>query len=183
MTGFGRFEESTVGSLSANLAELIQAMRQDGRALIALCEFSDHRYVQFWLQPDGRLIGEVISNLNVGTSIALGPRAEKVLRELGFHEPALGPKPNWWFPASDSPDVSRLIKMMNVAIYDVLEESAGNAVSVKTWMADAQPGETLDDAHANHRAYTSAGPQEEPGHGCAAEFRRTSNDEGVDNTS
>ena len=153
LTGCDRFDESTVGSLSANLAELLQAMRQDGRALIAVCEFRDHRYIQFWLQPDGRLIGEVISNLNIATSVALDPRAEEVLRAIGFREPALGPKPNWWFQAITSSDVRRLLEMMNVAIYDALEESPDNAVSVKTWLAEAQPGETLDDAHANHRVY------------------------------
>ena len=153
LTGFDQSEESTVASLSANLAELIAAMRQDGRALIALCEFSDHRYVQFWLQPDSRLIGEVISNLNIRESRALEPWAEERLREIGFEEPAPGPKPNWWFAATTAAENVRLLHMMNEAIYDVLEERPAHRVIIKTWMAETQPGENYDEAHANHRVY------------------------------
>jgi hypothetical protein len=116
-------------------------MLQDGRALIAQCEFSDHRYVQFWLQPEGRLIGEVISNLNVGAARALEPRAEERLRELGFHEPVPGPWPNWWFASASTADHVRLLRMMNAAIYEALEEEPANPVAIKTWMATTQPGE------------------------------------------
>lgn len=153
MTGCDQSDRTTVASLGANLAELIHAMLQDGRALIALCEFSDHRYVQFWLQSDGRLIGEVISNLNIDESRALAPRAEERLRELGFHEPALGPKPNWWFASTDAAGTVRLLHMMNGAIDEVLEEQPGNPVFIKTWMAETQPGESLEETDANRRVY------------------------------
>jgi hypothetical protein len=144
LTGCDQSDETKVASLSANLAELIHAMLQDGRALIALCKFSDDRYVQFWLQSDGRLIGEVISNLNVDPSKALEPRAEQRLRELGFHEPAPGPQPNWWFASTNAADNVRLLHMMNAVIYDVLEEAPNSPVSITTWLAVTQPGEYSD---------------------------------------
>jgi hypothetical protein len=132
----------------ANLAELVYAMLQDGRALIARCEFSDHRYVQLWPQPEGRPIGEVISNLNVGAARALEPGAEEILRELGFHEPTPGPWPNWWFSSSTAADYARLLRMMNAAIYEVLKEEPANPATIKTWMAATQlgerPGEGVD---------------------------------------
>lgn len=153
LTGFDQSDESTVASLSANLAELMQAMLQDGRALIALCRFLDRRYVQFWLQPDGRIIGEVVSNFNIGDSRVLEPRAEERLRELGFHEPALGPQPNWWFASTCTADDIRLVHMINAAIFDVLEERPIDPVSITTWMAVTQPSAILDEVHTNHRVY------------------------------
>lgn len=153
LTGFGQCDQSTVAALSANLAELIHAMLHDGRALIALCEFSDDRYVQFWLQGNGRLIGEVISNLNIDTATALAPRGERRLRELGFHEPTPGPQPNWWFASTTAADNLRLLHMMNAAIFDVLEEEPDNRVSITTWMAVTQPEEIFDEVPLVKRSY------------------------------
>lgn len=140
-----------MGSLTGNLAELLLAMRQDGRALIAVCEFSDDRYVQFWLQPGGRIVGEVVSNLNIGPSTALPPWAEERLREIGFHEADPVAKPNWWFESTGTRDDLRLSVMMNAAIYDALEERSWDSVSVRTWMAMVQPGDSHDDAHLKER--------------------------------
>ena len=128
LTGYGEVELTTVGSLTGNLAELLFAMRHDGRALIALFDFSDDRYVQFWLQPGGRIVGEVVSNLNIGTSPPLSPWAEDRLLEIGFHEATPGPKPNWWFESGDVTGLRRFLTMMNTAIYDVLQERSSNSV-------------------------------------------------------
>ena len=148
LTGYGGVELTTVGSLTGNLAELLFAMRQDGRALVALFEFSDDRYVQFWLQPSGRIVGEVISNLNIGTSPPLSQWAEDRLLEIGFHEATPGPKPNWWFESGDVTGLRRFLAMMNTAIYDVLQERSSNSVSVRTWLAKVQLGDNFDDAGA-----------------------------------
>jgi hypothetical protein len=148
LTGYGGVELTTVGSLTGNLAELLFAMRQDGRALVALFEFSDDRYVQFWLQPSGRIVGEVISNLNIGTSPPLSQWAEDRLLEIGFHEATPGPKPNWWFESDDVSGFRRLLTMINSAIYDVLQERSSNSVSVRTWLAKVQLGDNFDDAGA-----------------------------------
>jgi len=144
LTGYPVAESITVGSLTGNLAELLFAMRQDGRSLIALCDFSDDRYVQFWLQASGRIVGEVVSNLNIETSPSLSPWAEARLREIGFHEATSGLKPNWWFESDDVDGLWRLLTMMNSAIYDVLEEGPSNQVSVRTWPAKVQVGDDFD---------------------------------------
>jgi len=148
LTGYGVAESTTVGSLTGNLAELLFSMSQDGRALIALFDFSDGRYIQFWQRPGGRIVGEVVSNLNTGTSPPLSPWAEGRLREIGFHEATPGPKSNWWFESGDVTDLQRLLAMMNSAIYDVLQERSSSRVSVRTWLALVQPGDNFDDADA-----------------------------------
>ena len=145
LTGYDQRVRSTVASLRANLAELIYAMLHDGRSLIALCEFSDRRYVQFWIQADGRLFGEVVSNLNIVAARKLGLRGEQRLRELGFREPISGPQPNWWFAATSNAQTLRLLHMMNAAIFEVLEEVPANSVSISTWLTTIQPDDDLDE--------------------------------------
>ena len=175
LTGFDRHDRSTVASLCANLVELVHALLHDGRSLIALCEFSDERYVQFWLQPSGRLIGEVVSNLNIETARALDPRGEARLRELGFREPEPGPQPNWWFASTTPANTMRLLHMMNVAICEVLEEEPENPVSVSTWLAATQNGEN---------SVRSSREKEPVTHHCAGQSigRRTRRGVGVDNS-
>jgi hypothetical protein len=133
LTGFDEGTTTTVGSLTANLGELIGAMMESGRSLIAVAEFCDHRYVQFAVGTQGDVIGEVISNLNIGDLVALSFEAEEELRALGFHEPSPGPNPNWWMAANSRATLVRLLNMMNRAIYFVLKESSGNEVEVRTW--------------------------------------------------
>jgi hypothetical protein len=148
LTGHRVAELTTVGSLTGNLAELLFAMRQDGRALIALCEFSDDRYVQFWLQPSGRIVGEVVSNFNIGTSPPLSTWAEDRLLEIGFHQATPGPKQNWCFESGVASGFWKLLAMMNSAIYDVLRERSSNSVSVRTWLAKVQPGDIFGEGGA-----------------------------------
>ena len=50
---------STVGSFIANLPEMLGAMVVDPRCLVAVIEFEDVRYVQYWVERDGAVIAEV----------------------------------------------------------------------------------------------------------------------------
>lgn len=157
LTGYGAGRETTVSSLTGNLVELLSAMRADGRTLITLAEFSDHRYIQVFVHDDGDVIGEVISNLNIQDMIAVEPWAEEKLRQIGFNEPAYGPNPNWWVRASTDEGYATLVTQMNAAIYDALGEQPGNVVTVSTWDVDVPFGWGLDDLREAMRVYVEEG--------------------------
>lgn len=122
---------SNVGSFIANLPEMLGAMARDPRCLVAVVEFVDVRYVQFWADRDGTVIAEVISNLNIGDAVALRDEDEERLRRAGWSEPTPGPKPNWRYEANDLAGLMRIVTMSRDAVYDVLGERDANPVSVK----------------------------------------------------
>jgi hypothetical protein len=124
---------STVGSFIANLPEMLGAMASDPRCLMAVIEFEDVRYVQFCVAPNGDVIAEVISNLNIGDAVALTPDDEDVLRTAGWSEPSPGPRPNWRYEAKDVAGLRKIVAMTRDAVYDVLRERDDNPVSVRIW--------------------------------------------------
>ena len=152
-TGFGNGRPSSVSSLVANLPELLNTMRHDPRTLIAIADFSDFRYIQFWAHSDGTVIGEVISNLNIGENVALRPDEEEQLRELGFFEPAIGSNPNWWTRVDPDASLEGLIQRMANAVYGVLREVPANSVIVSTWESDVPRNETPDQSRGLRRKY------------------------------
>ena len=133
VTGYDNTVQSTVGSFIANLPEMLGAMAVDPRRLVAIAEFADVRYVQFWVEPDGLVIAEVISNLNIGDAVAVTPHDEQVLRKMGWSEPSPGPNPNWRYESSDAAGLMRTVLMTRHAVYEVLREKPGNVVNVRTW--------------------------------------------------
>jgi hypothetical protein len=144
LTGFDHAEMTTVRSLTGNLAELLVAMLHDGRALIAVCDLPQDRYVQFWCQANGRLIGEVVSNHNLDSSSTLPAGSDDRLRELGFQEPCSSHSFNWWFESSDAGGTRETLVMMTAAIHDVLGAGPSDRVRVRTWMAMHQPEEGVE---------------------------------------
>ena len=153
LTGYGAGRSTTVDSLTSNLIELLSAMKLDGRTLIALAKFSDYRYVQFYVSSEGDVIGEMISNLNIGPTTALLPEAEDALRALNFNEPAPGPNPNWWLHAAPDEEIITLVTTMRRAIYDVLGELPGNEATVSTWEAGNHGQWSGNDARGFLRVY------------------------------
>lgn len=132
----GRHDErvvSNVGSFIANLPEMLGAMVVDPRCLVAVIEFEDVRYVQYWVSPDGAVVAEVISNLNIGEAVALSTEDEETLRTAGWSEPTPGSKPNWRFEATDIDGVMKVVTMSRDAVYNVLRERDNNPVSVRMW--------------------------------------------------
>jgi hypothetical protein len=132
----GRHDErvvSNVGSFIANLPEMLGAMVVDPRCLVAVIEFQDVRYVQYWVGPDGEIVAEVISNLNIGDAVALSPEDEEKLRIAGWSEPSPGPTPNWRYEANDVAGLMRIVTMTRDAVYQVLRERDENEVSVRIW--------------------------------------------------
>jgi hypothetical protein len=131
--GYSNRVTSTVGSFVANLPELLGAMVADPRCLVVVIEFEDVRYVQFWVEPDGKVIAEVISNLNIGDAEALSTQDEEMLRRAGWTEPSPGPRPNWRIEAHDLAGVMKAVSMSRDAVYGVLRERDANTVSVRMW--------------------------------------------------
>jgi hypothetical protein len=132
----GRHDErvvSNVGSFIANLPEMLGAMVVDPRCLVAVIEFEDVRYVQYWVSREGSVVAEVISNINIGDAVALSRDDEEKLRRAGWSEPSPGPRPNWRFEANDIDGVMRVVVMSRDAVYDVLGERDANPVSVRIW--------------------------------------------------
>jgi hypothetical protein len=144
VTGSANGVLSSVESFVANLPELLGAMAVDPRCLVAVCDFTDGRYVQFWVQRDGTVISEVVSNTNIGDAVALSEHDEDELRAMGWIEPSPGPNPNWRYECSDVVGLIRSVDMVRRAVFEVLGERPANSVSTRTWSVN-EPGELTAD--------------------------------------
>ena len=85
----------SVRSFLGNLPELLAAMMLDPRVLVAIADYEDHRYVQFWVEGNF-IVAEVISNVNVVEGDALTKEQEAQLIAAGWSipDPKAG-RPNW----------------------------------------------------------------------------------------
>ncbi len=135
VTGFDGAVESNVGSFVTNLPELLGAMFVDSRAVVAVVEFADGRYVQFWAHPRDLLVFEVVSNELLGGERALSASGEQRLREAGWLEPRSTSSPNWRFDAHDEGELWRGVAMTRRAVIDVLQELSVNPVTFRSWFA------------------------------------------------
>ena len=52
VTGEHTPAETSVTSFLGNLPELLAAMMNDPRIMVAIADFEDYRYVQFWAEDD-----------------------------------------------------------------------------------------------------------------------------------
>jgi type III secretion system-like peptide-binding chaperone len=147
--GHSEIIDSYVGSFIANLPEMLGAMAADPRCFASIIEFSDCRYVQFWVEPDGLIIAEVVSNRNIGSAVALSADDEAQLRNAGWSEPTSGPTPNWRFEARGMLGLGRIVAMTRDAVYDVLREGDSNPVSVRSWEV---PGHNCSSEETRERA-------------------------------
>jgi hypothetical protein len=139
VTGYANAVQSNVDSFIANLPEMLGAMAVDPRCLVAIAEFADCRYVQFWVNPDGTVISEVISNRNIGDAVALSDADEETLRDQGWSEPSTAARPNWRFESDDVAGLIRSVAMVRHAVYEVLGECRSNPVSIRSWQVDVDP--------------------------------------------
>ena len=143
-SGHGERLESYVGSFVANLPEMLGAMAADPRCLVSIIEFADFRYVQFWVEPDGLIIAEVVSNLNTGDAVALSSEDEESLRTAGWSEPSPGPTPNSRYEASGIAGLGKIAALTRDAVYHVLGETDTNPVSVRTWEMPRRERSSVD---------------------------------------
>jgi hypothetical protein len=151
VTGYHHTVQSTVNSFIANLPEMLGAMAVDPRCLVAIAEFDDVRYVQFWVEPKGLVIAEVISNLNIGDAVALTRDDERMLRKMGWSEPSPGPNPNWRHESGDVAGLMRIVLMIRHAVYQVLRERPSNVVNLRMWEMRKDPDVHRDDVRSQAR--------------------------------
>jgi hypothetical protein len=133
VTGEHKAVTATVDSFLANLPEMLGAMKVDPRCLVAVIEFEDRRYVQFWVTSDGVVFGEVVSNVNIKGAVSLTSEKEEMLRAIGWQEPLLHPKANWRYMARDVVELIELVAMTRDVVVRVLGESKNRTVSMRTW--------------------------------------------------
>src|ERR1039458_9079174 len=80
-----------------------------GRWVFILEPGESDRYLQMLVYEDGSIFAEAVSNNFLEGSDRLSPEEETELSAIGWNEPRLPGKPNWW-SAQDTlyPDTSRL---------------------------------------------------------------------------
>jgi len=152
VTGRGKWVHSNVGSFVANLPEMLGAMAVDRRCIVAIAEFADVRYVQFWVDSDSQVVSEVISNRNIGHAVALTLDDEYMLREAGWVEPH-DKSPNWQFISTDVAGLMKAVTMTGSAIYDVLREEPSNGVWLQTWAVNGAPDSTTNEEREESRVF------------------------------
>jgi hypothetical protein len=152
VTGRDNWVHSNVGSFVANLPEMLGAMAVDRRCVVAIAEFDDVRYVQFWVDADGQVVCEVISNRNIGDAVALTPDDEYMLLNAGWVEPH-DTSPNWQFISNDVAGLMKAVTMIGSAIYDVLREEPSNGVSLQTWAVNDVPDSTTAEQREESRVF------------------------------
>ena len=135
VTGFDTAVVSNVDSFVANLPETLGAMFVEPRCVVAVAEFEDGRYVQFWAGPAHLIIFEVVSNEHLSGERALSDDDEQRLREAGWMEPGPTSSPNWRFDAHGGIELARGVAMTRRAVLEVLGERPGNTVSYRSWFA------------------------------------------------
>jgi len=159
LTGYKKGITATVESLLANLPELLGALSNSDKNIVTLAIFSDQRYVQFWSDGYGNVIGEVISNLNIGDSIALTTEAEEEIAGIGFSEPVEYLNPNWTYEAHNQKQLIRLFHMMSLVITAVLKEELHNSVEIQTWEVAVPKDQSRDEFRAATRVYVEESDQ------------------------
>ena len=153
LTGYENPITTFVGTLLANLPELHGAMSLETIHCVLLAEFNDGRYIQCWSDPFGNVIGEVLSNLNIGDLVALSPDDEYQLLCLGFQEPVEYLSPNWSFEASNPEELTQLHSMLTVVVRGILGEGLGNEVKVRTWEIEVPESATKNVVRCEARVY------------------------------
>ena len=155
VTGERSGVRAKVGSFISNLPEMLGAMALDPRCLVAIVEFSDGRYVQFWAEPDGKTSAEVVSNLNIGDAVALSGEDEESLFEMGWHEPVPAHSPNWRVEADETIGLLRVAVMVRRAVYEVLRERPDNIVTLRSFALE-RSGEGWREVQSAARVYVTA---------------------------
>lgn len=158
VTGEQNHVETTVNSFVGNLPELLAGMMRDPRILVAIADFEDFRYVQFWAEDDF-IVAEVISNINVPENNALTEEQEQQLRDAGWSDPE--PEsgfPNWRRQESGAGAILSLALASADATTRILQQGSTpelQTVKLKTFVV------TRGTAKRKHEAEAEADSQAE----------------------
>ena len=145
LTGSENPIETSLTSLLANLPELLGAMMREGDRVLAVVDFPDYRYVQFWAE-NGLLIGEVISNENLEVQ-AITAEQEVQLEAAGWSKPD-SLSPNYYFTINSLSQLPVLMKMMTYAILTILEQGSSPDLQTATIKTFSNAGEGVADMFA-----------------------------------
>jgi hypothetical protein len=149
LTGSDNPIETSLASLLANLPELLGAMMREGSRVLAVVDFPDYRYVQFWSES-GLLIGEVISNENLDVR-AITCEQEDQLVAAGWNEPDSF-SPNYYFTIDSLAQIPVLMKMMTHAILTILAQGSTPELQTATIKTFSNAGEGVVDMLAAREA-------------------------------
>jgi hypothetical protein len=147
-----QWQTSTVEAVMGGLSKRLTTLCSEKRFQVYVVEFSDSRYMQFFIQPNRTITGEVMSTLH-GVDWALNSDDEDELRRIGFGEPREGPYPNWTYRCRDWRSRERLVSMMHLAVYQVLKEQRKNKVSVRVEGFQLMAGESFEHFLIENRGY------------------------------
>ncbi len=147
-----QWQASTVEAVMGGLSKLLAALCSEKKLQVYVAEFSDSRYIQFFIQPNRTITGEVMSTLH-DADWALNSDDEEELRRIGFGEPREGPYPNWTYRCRDWRSRECLVSMMHLAVYQVLKEQRKNKVSVRIEDLQLLDGESFEHFLIENRGY------------------------------
>ena len=142
LTGSDNPIETSLTSLLANLPELLGAKMRESSRVLAVVDFPDYRYVQFWAE-NGLLIGEVISNENLEVQ-AITCEQENQLVAAGWNEPDSF-SPNYYSTIDSLAQIPVLMKMMTYAILTILEQGSSPGLQTATIKTFSNAGEGVAD--------------------------------------
>jgi len=142
LTGSENPIEMSLTSLLVNLPELLGAMMREGSRVLAVVDFPDYRYVQFWAE-NGLLIGEVISNENLDVQ-AITCEQEDQLVAAGWNEPDAF-SPNYYSTVDSLAQIPALMNMMTQAILTILEQGSTPELQTATIKTFSNAGEGVAD--------------------------------------
>ena len=131
---------STVGSFLTNLPEFLGALLVDPRCIVAIVDFSQDRYVQFWLDSPTDYSVEFVSNAFLSEGSALSELDESTLAEFGFSGPAPEGRPNWYRTAGSMDEFADVIRMTASAVREVISESPSGSVMTRTFEVERRCG-------------------------------------------
>ena len=142
LTGSDNPIETSLTSLLANLPELLGAMMRERGRVLAVVDFPDFRYVQFWSE-NGLLIGEVISNQNLVVE-AITADQERQLLVAGWNEPDEF-SPNFYYTITSIVQVPTLMKMVTNAVLQILQQGSTSELQTATIKTFSNAGEGVAD--------------------------------------
>jgi hypothetical protein len=145
-------QTSTVEVVMGGLSRLLATLCSEKRFQVYVVEFVDSRYMQFFIQPNRTITGELMSTLH-GVDWALNSDDEDELRRIGFAEPREGPYPNWTYRCRDWRSRERLVSMMHLAVYQVLKEQRRNKAFSRVERLQLMDGESFEHFLIENRGY------------------------------
>ena len=146
----------TVEEFLAQLPALLDAMARDPRCFVVVAQFDDVRYVQFWVEPNGELIAEVVSNRRLSTFQALSGHDEALLRAAHWREPSSDMNPNWWTEARGPASIPELMEITQHAVRVVLGEGHSNRVKMCSWTVERDEAPSIRLRHEMRVIYRAA---------------------------